>query len=314
MTRVTVNGPFGGYAGGAVIDTDNKNVTVSAPLQAPAGSGVAAVALASPGAGYIGEPYVSITGGGGEGATAVANMTDDGSGAYKVASITITTPGWGYTSAPSVSFKGGGTTNQAVASGFALAANASGGLTKVGGGALTLAGASTYGGATPVSNGTLRLGSASALPPNTPVTLAGGTLDLGGFTVTNPLTFVSGAVTNGTLRADLSPAGEHAIGEQPLTLQSGAALQGTYYADVSPAGQSDLVAVTGNIDLSGLSLQIVDTDQLDINRTYRILSCSGARTGTFASDNLPDRRWHLLYQANGAVILIFVDGNILLLK
>ena len=314
MTRVTVNGPFGAYAGGAVIDTAERSVTVSAPLQAPAGNGVATIALAYPGAGYIGEPYVSISGGGGDGATAVANLADDGNGPYKVASITVTAPGWNYTSAPSVSFRGGGTTNQAVASGVALAANASGGLTKVGSGVLTLSGANTYGGGTTVSNGTLRLANARALPPNTSVTLAGGTLDLGGLTVTNALTVIGGALTNGTLRTDLSPAGVRNIGTQDLTLQSGAALQGTYYADVSPAGLSDWVTVTGSIDLSGLVLQIVDTNQLAIDKSYRILSCSGARTGAFASHNLPDRRWHVMYQANGDVSLIFVDGTVLMLK
>ena len=244
----------------------------------------------------------------------MANLADDGNGTYKVASITVTAPGWNYTSAPSVSFRGGGTTNQAVASGVALAANASGGLTKVGSGVLTLSGANTYGGGTTVSNGTLRLANARALPPNTSVTLAGGTLDLGGLTVTNALTFIGGALTNGTLRTDLSPAGVQNIGTQDLTLQSGAALQGTYYADVNPAGLSDWVTVTGSIDLSGLVLQIVDTNQLAIDKSYRILSCSGARTGAFASHNLPDRRWHVMYQANGDVSLIFVDGTVLMLK
>lgn len=60
------------------------------------------------GSGYSSAPTVSITGGGGSGATATANIA-----AGLVASVTITDPGTGYTSAPSVSFSGGGGTGAA---------------------------------------------------------------------------------------------------------------------------------------------------------------------------------------------------------
>ncbi len=317
LTRVTVNGQFGSYAGGATIDTAGKNVTVAAPLQAPAGNGVASIVLATQGSGYIGEPYVAIAGGGGEGATAVANMTDDGTGkgTLKVASVTVTTPGWNYAGAPYVAFSGGGAgAVQATASGVTLAANTSGGLTKTGEGVLTLSAANTYSGMTTISNGTLRLGLANALPPNAPVTLVGGTYDLGGFDVTNTLTYLSGAITNGTFRMDLSPAGEGTVGEQGVTAQAGATIQGTYYADVTPDGSSDLVTVTGGIDLGGLTLQLVDPDALDRRKQYTVMSVTGARTGTFASTNLPDSRWHVYYLADGTVKIAFSDGTVLKIK
>ncbi len=312
LSYVNVNGPFGTYAGGAVIDTDGKNVTVSAPLRAPGGQGVASVALASPGSGYIGEPYVSLQGGG-VGATAVANMEDDGNGAYRVASVTVTAPGWDYSAAPAVVFSGGGTTNQAVAAGVTLAPNTSGGLTKLGAGTLTLSGTNTYSGMTTVSNGTLRLGIASALPPNAPVTLAGGTLDLGGFTVTNSLTALGGLITNGTLQTVISPAGAGVVGTQALGL-SAAAVRGAYLADVTAAGDSDRIAVTGNIDLAGLTLQIVDPGQLNTRKQYTLLTCSGIRSGAFTALNLPDSRWHLAYLADGTVKLVYVDGTLIRLQ
>jgi autotransporter-associated beta strand protein len=310
VTASLVNGPFGAYAGGAVIDTDGKNVTVSARLRAPTGNGVASIALTSQGAGYIGEPYVSIQGGDGMGATAVANMEEDGSGTYRVASVTVTAPGWDYSSAPSVSFSGGGTTNQAAAT-VALAPNTSGGLTKLGAGTLTLAGVNTYSGMTTVSGGTLKLGIADALPPDAPVSLAGGIFDLGGFTVTNSgLTALSGALTNGTLQTVLSPAGAGALGTQALALM-GATLKGTYLADVSADGGSDLVAVTGNIDLSGLTLQIVEPGLLKRHQQYTLLVGAGARVGMMTATNLPDSRWHLVNLADGTVKLIFVEGTLI---
>ena len=314
MTRVTVNGPFGAYAGGAVIDTAGQSVTAAAPLQAPAGNGVATVTLASQGSGYVGEPYVSIDGGSGEGATAVANMEDDGTGqgTYRVASVTVTTPGWNFTSAPTVTFRSGGATNQAAAAGVALAANTSGGLTKLGSGTLTLGGANTYGGATTVSNGTLKLGQALALPTGTPVVLAGGTLDLGGFTVTNTVSG-SGTVTNGTVCTEISPAGTNVIGTQSFALKA-ATLKGTYLADVAQDGTSDLVSVQGTLDLASLTLQLVDTSRLNPSHAYTLVSGTGARTGGFASTNLPDSRWHVLRGTDGTVKLIFVDGTLMLLK
>ena len=66
--------------------------------EAPTGSGLSTLPIATQGSGYIGAPYVSISGTG-LGATAIANMIDDGTGngTFKVGSITITNPGVDYT-------------------------------------------------------------------------------------------------------------------------------------------------------------------------------------------------------------------------
>jgi autotransporter-associated beta strand protein len=315
MTGVYSYGPFGVCAGGAVIDTATRTVTLAAPLQAPAGNGVYAIALSDLGSGYIGEPYVSIEGSDGVGATAVANMEDDGSGngTYRVASVTVTSPGVNYVTPPTVLFQGGGraAVSPTVVS-VTLAPNASGGLTKLGDGILTLGGLNTYTGTTTVTAGTLKLGVAKALPTGTPVVLAGGTLDLSGFTVTNTLSG-SGIITNGALQATLSPAGEGAVGADALTLKS-ASVKGTYLADVTASGTNDSVAVQGNIDLSNLALQIVDVNQLNISKTYTILTCTGTRAGAFSSTNLPDSRWHMVYLPDGTVRLIYVKGTLILVK
>jgi len=295
------------YAGGATFDTTNFACTIASALRAPAGNGVASISIA-PRGGYIGPPMVTISGGGGSGATAIAEF-DAASGF--VNGITVTCPGFGYTSAPAVSLSYGGTNihNAATAT---ISANASGGLTKLGTGTLTLSAANTYTGATTIAAGTLKLGTAAALMPNTPIILAGGTLDLNGFTVTNVFSG-TGQIINGTVETLFSPAGPGVIGTNTLSLAN-TTVKGTYVADVTAAGACDRLDVQGDIDLSNLDLQLVDPDALDPHKVYTILSCTGVRTGKFKSANLPDSHWHLAYRADGRVDLVYVTGTVLWLR
>lgn len=186
------------YANGATVDTDGKFVAISQALLAPTGNGVLSVPVTANGVGYIGRPIVTLTGGGGTGATASADFDP---ASQQVTGVTVTSPGFGYTSAPTVAFVGGGGTAPTVDP-VAIGAVPSGGLTVIGGGMLTLSGVNTYSGMTTISNGTLRLGVANALPTNAPITVAGGTLDLNGFTITNSsISLVSGSIINGKVVA-----------------------------------------------------------------------------------------------------------------
>lgn len=314
-TGVRTFGPRGAFAGGAVIDTDGFNVTLPKPIEAPVGNGLAAISVADGGSGYIGEPYVSISGGGGEGASAVADMADDGTGngTFRVTGVSITSPGWGYVAAPTVIFLRGGTSaTTATVATVTLAPNVSGGLAKLGAGTLTLSAANTYTGETTVAGGTLALSNAAALPSGTVVVLAGGTLELGGYTVTNAVNG-DGTIAHGAVQAVISPAGDGALGTNTFTL-TGATLAGIYRADVTPAGDCDRVVVQGSLDLSGLTLQLVDPDQLDRHYAYELLSCTGALSGTLAVSNLPDSRWHVVSSSDGTVKLVFVDGTLIELK
>ncbi len=155
-----VNGAFGSFNGGAVINTNSFNVTIPIALNAPTGNGVMSIAVSDGGSGYSGAPYVEISGGGGSGATAFATVDlDPASATYgKILSITISNPGVGYTSTPTVALLGGGG-GSAVLGAISTAANTSGGLTKSGLGTMTLSGATanTYTGTSSVNAGEVDL-------------------------------------------------------------------------------------------------------------------------------------------------------------
>lgn len=140
------------YSGGATIDTNGFNVTVSQPLLAPSGFGVTSIPIqaGNGGSGYVSPPIVQINGDG-VGATAVATVSNG-----VVTGIVITNPGVGYSNA-SANLLGGHPTTTALPDPAITAANASGALNKVGAGTLTLGGANTYTGATNIKAGTLRV-------------------------------------------------------------------------------------------------------------------------------------------------------------
>ncbi|MBM3868228.1 MAG: hypothetical protein FJ384_04775, partial [Verrucomicrobia bacterium] len=194
------------YAGGLTVDTNGLNSTIPSPLRAPAGLGVQSIAVSTEGTGYIGAPLVRITGGTGSGATAMANMVDDGSGngTFKIGSLTITNPGTGYlvTDTLTVSFVDNASvyTTQATLGAVTFnSGNVSGGLTKTGAGTLTLSGANTYLGGTNINNGTLALGANNVLATAGNVTITGGTLDMVSFNnAVGTVSLQGGAITGTT--------------------------------------------------------------------------------------------------------------------
>jgi hypothetical protein len=81
-----------------------KNVTEALPGYRIVTDEVHSILVTNGGTGYTSAPTVTLSGGGGTGATAVASVIISG----VVKAINITNPGKNYTSAPSVSFSGGG--------------------------------------------------------------------------------------------------------------------------------------------------------------------------------------------------------------
>lgn len=244
------------FSRGATVDTTNLACTVPVPLVAPTGSGVASIGVTTR-AGYIGPPMVTIAGGGGTGATAVARF-DSASGS--VTGIDVTSPGFGYTSTPAVSLSGGGTNVQTAVGPASLSANVSGGLTKIGSGTLILSATNTYAGATTVSNGTLRLGVVLALPTNSVVALAGGALDCGGLAQVLGVVNVTGgsdSLLNGSLACG-------SVAQTGGTLGVGAALGVSQTINVD-GGVLKLTPVQAGLYEGPLSLNFNTWDSLSSN-------------------------------------------------
>ncbi|MEA3210849.1 MAG: fibronectin-binding autotransporter adhesin [Chthoniobacter sp.] len=164
------------YSGGGTIDTNGFNITVNQLFQSPAGNGLTSISAASS-ANFIGNPYVQISGGGGIGATAFANIDNNPlSATYgQITSFTITNPGTGYTSAPTVTLIGGGGTATSVIAALNAGNADTGVLNKNGAGVLTLTQPIAWGGGASVNAGTLRIASGVTVSSN--ITVNGGVLE-----------------------------------------------------------------------------------------------------------------------------------------
>lgn len=252
------------YPGGAVIDSDVHDITIPQTLEVPAGNGVASISVDSAGSSYLGPPIV-IIGGDGSGATAVAEIDYF---AGTVTNIIVTCPGRGYTTATVTLSGGGGSGATATAT---LGANASGGLTKLGSGSLTLSGVTPFEGPVVVSNGTL---SCMATLAGTVTVHSGGTLALGptieDLVVNNDVT-LSGNVRmkidrdNGVSTADFLSARALALGGRLTVVNIGSAPQagdafqlfdalsfsGTFAEFDMPALPAGLAWDTTHVDFDG---------------------------------------------------------------
>ncbi len=155
---------------------------------------------------------------------------------------------------------------------------------------------------------------ANPLPYAASVTVAAGaTLDLGGNAQTlNGLTG-SGLVTNGALTVTglLSPGGSNTVGT--LTLALPTTLSGaTLLADVTSGGACDLLRVQGDLNVSGSTLQVVDTGLLNIQQTYTVAKCTGSLSGKFNTTNLVKPWFARVDPFSREVKVVFSSGTMIL--
>jgi autotransporter-associated beta strand protein len=143
---------------------------------------------------------------------------------------------------------------------------------------------------------------------------AGATLDLGGTFQALAGLSGSGTVSNGTVgvTGTLAPGGTNVLGT--LTFAAASVLTGTLLVDVAADGTSDRLVVQGNVDLSGLNLVVANPGQLDRSKQYTLVTCTGTRTGAFASVTVPDSRWRVSYHADGTVKLVYTNGTMIQLR
>ena len=168
-TRVTVFGK------GATIDYNGGNANWNVPFLRPDGRGIKSITIPSTAAvtGYALPPVVTISGGGGEGATAHV-LFDPRTGTI-ARDIEVTSPGWGFFAAPTVTITAPDMkTSVACDVELTEGEQEDGGITKKGTGLMYVYAANSYTGDTVVAEGTFYMQNGSALPPASNVRLAGG--------------------------------------------------------------------------------------------------------------------------------------------
>jgi autotransporter-associated beta strand protein len=235
------------YNNGVVIDSQSYTVTSVLKMVQPAGNGVYPVGgtlliASGGGSGYLGMPYVAVTNtGAGSNLMAIATLSGG-----VVTGVSITCPGQGYSAGDVVGFvfKGGGATTSAdpfiyTLTASDLAANTSGGLTKLGTGTLSISTNNTFVGPVSIAAGTLDAKYDGALG-NGNVNVAGGATLIMDSGLTNGYMSVgANLVLASTAVANLNFSGQSSI--NGLSLNGGATYvaPGTYGSSSSGAANVD---------------------------------------------------------------------------
>jgi outer membrane autotransporter protein len=187
------------------------------------------------------------------------------------------------------------TGNDGTSTTFAGVLSGSGGLTKVGGGTLSLTGANTYTGETTVNGGTLVVNGS----------LAGSVIVNSGGTLRGNGTFGS-LVANGGI---LAPG--NSIGT--FTVNGNFAQNGVVYqVEVNAAGQSDRINASGTATISGGTVQVLaQAGTYARNTTYTILNATGGVSGAYSNvtSNFAFLTPSLSYDANNVYLMLFQSSS-----
>ncbi|HEU6449308.1 MAG TPA: autotransporter-associated beta strand repeat-containing protein [Verrucomicrobiae bacterium] len=247
------------YPGGAKIDDNGFNLTLSQPLLAPTGQGVVSIPVTAGGSGYIDTPVVLITNVDGAGATAIAQI-DYAAGT--VTNILITSAGHDYSTPPQIGLFGGGGSGATLGT-PALGANSSGGLTKLGSGTLTLAPGNLFAGAMNVLGGTLGMDSGTFLASPDLV-------------ISNAIVLVN--VTNGISTTNAN-----------LILQSNAVINIAYSPSMTGNPTFPAMTISGNVTTSGTNVINLSGGAIWAAGQFPLIAYTGSATvgGTFKVGTLP---------------------------
>ena len=144
-----------------------------------------------------------------------------------------------------------------------------------------------------------------ALPQTAAVSVAAGaTLDLAGGAVTVAALSGGGAVSNGllTVTGDVAPDGT-------LSLPAAPALTGSLTLDVGADGSCDRLAVTGALDVSGLTLVLNLPGSAPSANSYTLATAPGGISGPVESAS-PSGAWKLVYEAT-SIGLVYFSGTLI---
>lgn len=201
---------------------------------------------------------------------------------------------------------------------FSGAISGSNTLVKVGDGTLALSGVNTYLGDTRVSGGTLKLDGGSLASGGTVTVDKDAAFDVSG----QPQTLAGiggGGTVSGcdslTVTQTVAPGGAGEVGT--LTMNGSPAFDSCVLAiDTRLNGSGDKLSVSGDLDLSGLTLQLADPAQMS-GFAYEIVTCGGTLSGTLAATPDLPKTWLVRYDYTlgaGKVTLVHNFGAVLLFR
>jgi autotransporter-associated beta strand protein len=212
-------------SGGAIFNPNNGSITFAGAIAAGTTGNVSGFTGLNGGSGYTADPTVTISGGGGTGATAVAIINASGA----VTDIIITNPGSGYTSAPTFTIAAPASGTQATVASSTIATG-NGGITVSGSNALILTAANTYTGSTTINPAaTLQLGDGTSGHDGT-ISTSSGILDNGNLIYNRNGAPSSNLVISGSGTVTISGPGSQTLTNTNTytgltTINSGATLQ-----------------------------------------------------------------------------------------
>ena len=220
----------------------------------------------------------------GSGKWTLSNSLNSYTGATTISAGTLEIQG-SVASSSNISNSGTLIFNNASAQSYGNAISGTGTLTKNGAGTLTLAGTNSYSGSTTVSAGTLLVNGSTAAGSTVGVSLGA---TLGGTGTINGAVNVSGVLSPG--------ASIETLGTGTLSLANGSSLLHELDSSVATSVGSDLLKVTGNLNLAGtvgLTLSDFATTVVafNVNDVFSVINYTGTWNGglfTFEGNQLAE--------------------------